>query len=72
MKINEILLLFKNKISLKSNFNIYHIIYLNNISIMDAADLLARENEFKKLNKQLEKKTETLMTEIENVMVCCL
>ena len=39
---------------------------------MDAADLLARENEFKKLNKQLEKKTETLMTEIENVMVCCL
>lgn len=36
---------------------------------MDGADLIARENEFKKLNKQLEKKTESLMKEIENVMV---
>lgn len=36
---------------------------------MDATDLLAREDEFKKLNKQLEKKTESLMKEIENVMV---
>lgn len=36
---------------------------------MDSSDLLARENEFKKLNKQLEKKTESLMKEIENVMV---
>ncbi|XP_050669266.1 testis-expressed protein 9-like isoform X2 [Leptidea sinapis] len=35
---------------------------------MESADLLARENEFKKLNKQLEKKTETLMKEIEEVM----
>ncbi|CAK1593574.1 unnamed protein product [Parnassius mnemosyne] len=35
---------------------------------MDSLDLLARENEFKKLNKQLEKKTESLMKEIENVM----
>ncbi|XP_023948821.2 testis-expressed protein 9 [Bicyclus anynana] len=35
---------------------------------MDSEDLLARENEFKKLNKQLEKKTESLMKEIENVM----
>lgn len=36
---------------------------------MDAVDLIARENEFKKLNKQLEKKTESLMKEIEHVMV---
>ncbi|XP_045457486.1 testis-expressed protein 9-like [Melitaea cinxia] len=35
---------------------------------MDAVDLIARENEFKKLNKQLEKKTESLMKEIEHVM----
>ncbi|KPJ10620.1 hypothetical protein RR48_04565 [Papilio machaon] len=35
---------------------------------MDSQDLLARENEFKKLNKQLEKKTESLMKEIEHVM----
>ncbi|CAG5005676.1 unnamed protein product [Parnassius apollo] len=35
---------------------------------MDSMDLLARENEFKKLNKQLQKKTESLMKEIENVM----
>ncbi|XP_045782433.1 putative uncharacterized protein DDB_G0282499 [Maniola jurtina] len=35
---------------------------------MDSEDLLARENEFKKLNKQLEKKTESLMKEIEHVM----
>ncbi|CAH2083910.1 unnamed protein product [Euphydryas editha] len=35
---------------------------------MDALDLIARENEFKKLNKQLEKKTESLMKEIEHVM----
>ncbi|XP_037295765.1 testis-expressed protein 9-like [Manduca sexta] len=35
---------------------------------MDGLDLLAREDEFKKLNKQLEKKTETLMKEIEQVM----
>ncbi|CAH0717057.1 unnamed protein product, partial [Brenthis ino] len=35
---------------------------------MDTIDLLARENEFKKLNKQLEKKTESLMKEIENAM----
>ncbi|CAG4964126.1 unnamed protein product [Colias eurytheme] len=35
---------------------------------MESIDLLARENEFKKLNKQLEKKTETLMKEIEQVM----
>lgn len=36
---------------------------------MDSDDLLARENEFKKLNKQLEKKTEILLKEIEQVMV---
>lgn len=36
---------------------------------MDSLDLLAREDEFKKLNKQLEKKTESLMKEIEHVMV---
>ncbi|XP_046974949.1 testis-expressed protein 9-like [Vanessa cardui] len=35
---------------------------------MDSLDLVARENEFKKLNKQLEKKTESLMKEIEHVM----
>ncbi|KAL0809510.1 hypothetical protein ABMA28_011050 [Loxostege sticticalis] len=35
---------------------------------MDSLDLLAREDEFKKLNKQLEKKTESLMKEIEHVM----
>ncbi|XP_047038273.1 testis-expressed protein 9-like [Helicoverpa zea] len=35
---------------------------------MDSIDLLAREDEFKKLNKQLEKKTESLMKEIENAM----
>ncbi|XP_072937548.1 uncharacterized protein [Epargyreus clarus] len=35
---------------------------------MDSVDLIARENEFKKLNKQLEKKTESLMKEIEEVM----
>ncbi|XP_013175645.1 PREDICTED: uncharacterized protein LOC106123784 [Papilio xuthus] len=35
---------------------------------MDSQDLLARENEFKKLNRQLEKKTESLMKEIEHVM----
>ncbi|XP_060808748.1 testis-expressed protein 9 [Amyelois transitella] len=35
---------------------------------MDSLDLLAREDEFKKLNKQLEKKTESLMREIEHVM----
>ncbi|RVE41672.1 hypothetical protein evm_013676 [Chilo suppressalis] len=35
---------------------------------MDSLDLLAREDEFKKLNKQLERKTESLMKEIENVM----
>ncbi|XP_047541322.1 testis-expressed protein 9-like [Vanessa atalanta] len=35
---------------------------------MDSLDLVARENEFKKLNKQLEKKTESLMKEIEQVM----
>lgn len=39
---------------------------------MDTIDLLARENEFKKLNKQLEKKTESLMKEIENAMVSYL
>lgn len=36
---------------------------------MDAVELLAREDEFKRLNKQLEKKTESLMREIEHVMV---
>lgn len=36
---------------------------------MDSQDLLARENEFKKLNKELEKKTESLMKEIEHAMV---
>lgn len=36
---------------------------------MDSLDLLAREDEFKKLNKQLEKKTESLMKEIEQAMV---
>lgn len=36
---------------------------------MDAIELLAREDEFKRLNKQLEKKTESLMREIEHVMV---
>ena len=36
---------------------------------MDSLDLLAREDEFKKLNKQLEKKTESLMKEIEHAMV---
>ncbi|CAK1548788.1 unnamed protein product [Leptosia nina] len=35
---------------------------------MDSEALLARENEFKKLNKQLEKKTELLMKQIEQVM----
>ncbi|KAI5643740.1 hypothetical protein NE865_04332 [Phthorimaea operculella] len=35
---------------------------------MDSADLLAREDEFKKLNKQLEKKTESLMKQIEQAM----
>ncbi|KAJ8707275.1 hypothetical protein PYW08_011409 [Mythimna loreyi] len=35
---------------------------------MDSLDLLAREDEFKKLNKQLEKKTESLMKEIEHAM----
>ncbi|XP_041988326.1 uncharacterized protein LOC121739814 [Aricia agestis] len=35
---------------------------------MDSVSLLERENEFKKLNKQLEKKTEILMKEIENAM----
>ncbi|XP_053621659.1 testis-expressed protein 9-like [Plodia interpunctella] len=35
---------------------------------MDSLDLLAREDEFKRLNKQLEKKTESLMKEIEHVM----
>ncbi|XP_038217705.1 testis-expressed protein 9 [Zerene cesonia] len=47
------------------------ILYLNirfTILYMESIDLLARENEFKKLNKQLEKKTETLMKEIEQVM----
>lgn len=39
---------------------------------MDAIELLARENEFKRLNKQLEKKTESLMKEIEHVMVTLL
>lgn len=37
---------------------------------MEATDLLAREEEFKKLNKQLEKKTESLMKQIEHAMVC--
>lgn len=41
----------------------------NFIVKMDSLDLLAREDEFKKLNKQLEKKTESLMREIEHVMV---
>ncbi|CAF4832652.1 unnamed protein product [Pieris macdunnoughi] len=36
--------------------------------MLESDDLLARENEFKKLNKQLEKKTEILMKEIEQVM----
>lgn len=36
---------------------------------MDATELLAREDEFKRLNKQLEKKTESLMKEIEQTMV---
>ncbi|XP_026316484.1 testis-expressed protein 9-like [Hyposmocoma kahamanoa] len=35
---------------------------------MEATDLLAREEEFKKLNKQLEKKTESLMKQIEHAM----
>ncbi|XP_013135909.1 PREDICTED: uncharacterized abhydrolase domain-containing protein DDB_G0269086-like [Papilio polytes] len=35
---------------------------------MDSQELLARENEFKKLNKELEKKTESLMKEIEHAM----
>ncbi|XP_048001813.1 testis-expressed protein 9-like [Leguminivora glycinivorella] len=35
---------------------------------MDSTDLLEREKEFKKLNKQLEKKTESLMKQIENAM----
>ncbi|XP_073964935.1 uncharacterized protein [Choristoneura fumiferana] len=35
---------------------------------MDSVDLLARENEFKKLNKQLVKKTESLMKQIEHDM----
>ncbi|CAH0599890.1 unnamed protein product [Chrysodeixis includens] len=35
---------------------------------MDSLDLLAREDEFKKLNKQLQKKTESLMKEIEHAM----
>lgn len=39
------------------------------MKIMDSLDLLAREDEFKKLNKQLEKRTEKLMKEIEHVMV---
>ncbi|XP_059062560.1 uncharacterized protein LOC131855322 [Achroia grisella] len=43
------------------------IIYRTSIT-MDSLDLLAREDEFKKLNKQLEKKTESLMKEIEYVM----
>lgn len=36
---------------------------------MDALELLAREDEFKRLNKQLQKKTDSLMKEIEHVMV---
>lgn len=36
---------------------------------MEGTDLLAREEEFKKLNKQLEKKTESLMRQIEHAMV---
>lgn len=36
---------------------------------MDAVELLAREDEFKRLNRQLQKKTESLMREIENNMV---
>ncbi|KOB67784.1 Uncharacterized protein OBRU01_19300 [Operophtera brumata] len=35
---------------------------------MDAIELLAREDEFQRLNKQLEKKTDSLMREIEHVM----
>uniref|UniRef100_A0A2A4JK72 Testis-expressed sequence 9 protein n=1 Tax=Heliothis virescens TaxID=7102 RepID=A0A2A4JK72_HELVI len=35
---------------------------------MDPLDLLAREDEFKKLNKQLEKRTEKLMKDIEHAM----
>ncbi|CAB3223081.1 unnamed protein product [Arctia plantaginis] len=35
---------------------------------MDSLELLAREDEFKKLNKQLEKKTESLMKQIEQSM----
>ncbi|KAJ2938393.1 hypothetical protein O0L34_g13318 [Tuta absoluta] len=35
---------------------------------MDSVDLLAREDEFKKLNKQLERKTESLMKQIEQAM----
>ncbi|XP_068621986.1 testis-expressed protein 9 isoform X2 [Battus philenor] len=35
---------------------------------MDSLDIIARENEFKKLNRQLEKKTQSLMKEIEQVM----
>ncbi|XP_063544433.1 testis-expressed protein 9-like [Cydia strobilella] len=35
---------------------------------MDSADLLEKEKEFKKLNKQLEKKTESLMKQIEKAM----
>lgn len=37
--------------------------------IMDSLELLAREDEFKKLNKQLEKKTESLIKQIEQSMV---
>lgn len=36
---------------------------------MDSLELLAREDEFKKLNKQLEKKTESLIKQIEQSMV---
>ncbi|XP_028043025.1 testis-expressed protein 9-like [Bombyx mandarina] len=35
---------------------------------MDSINLLAREDEFKKLNKQLEKKSESLMKQIEQVL----
>ncbi|KAL4710370.1 hypothetical protein ACJJTC_003767 [Scirpophaga incertulas] len=35
---------------------------------MDSVELLAREDEFKKLNKQLERKTESLIKEIEHAM----
>ncbi|XP_061726481.1 paramyosin-like [Cydia pomonella] len=35
---------------------------------MDSADLIEKEKEFKKLNKQLEKKTDSLMKQIEKAM----